>query len=255
MLSLSQTGSYNNRRGIKFINADFLKLLAMFFMTLDHLWATIIPGNQWMTYVGRLAFPIFAFQISEGFIHTSNFKKYAQRLFIFALISEIPFNLFYSSSIFYPFHQNVLFTLLLGLLTVKALDRFSKEISLKNGVFALLALVFFPLIGTFGFTDYGAMGVLTVVAFYLFRDFPFAWVLQLISMILLNIVFFTGMYIPLEILGRSFDFEVQGFAVLALIPIWLYNGRKGSSSPIFKYSMYIFYPAHVLILYFITRLM
>ena len=101
---------------LKFINSNALKILAMAFMLLDHLWATIIPDNQWMTCVGRLAFPIFAFMISEGYVHTSDFKKYAKRLLIFGLISEIPFNLMSAGGFFFPFHQNVMFTLLLGLL-------------------------------------------------------------------------------------------------------------------------------------------
>lgn len=244
----------NGLSRVKFINSEYLKLLAMFFMTLDHMWATIIPGNQWMTYVGRMAFPIFAFQIAEGYIHTSNYKKYLKRLFIFALISEIPFNLMVGSSIIYPFHQNVLFTLSLGLLTISALDKFKKNPNLENSLLALLAIIIYPLIATFGFTDYGGMGVWTVVMFYFLRDFKFAWFFQLIAMVLLNMVIIQGMYIPLEIFGRIIEFKTQGFAVLALIPIGLYNGKKGSNNSRFKYSIYIFYPAHMLILYLIFRI-
>ena len=69
------------------LSASTLRVLAMTFMLLDHMWATIVPGNNWMTYVGRLAFPIFAFQIVEGFYHTSNRKNYTKRLLILALIS------------------------------------------------------------------------------------------------------------------------------------------------------------------------
>jgi hypothetical protein len=104
---------------LKFINSNTLKTLAMVLMLLDHLWATVIPGNQWMTCVGRLAFPIFAFMISEGYVHTSDFKKYAKRFLIFGLISEIPFNLMMGSRVFYPVHQNVLWTFLLGIAMIR----------------------------------------------------------------------------------------------------------------------------------------
>ncbi len=247
---MKDQNSYSN---YKFINADLLKLLAIFFMLLDHMWATIIPGNQWMTYVGRLAFPIFAFQISEGFIHTSNYKAYLKRLFIFGLLSEIPFNLMINSSLIYPFHQNVMFTLFLGLLTINEIEKSRRNPSTKNSILAAGAIVLYPLLATFTFTDYGAMGVWTVVLFYLYRDFKFAWAFQLLGMVIINLVILQGMYIDVDLFGMVWDFQTQGFAVLALIPIWLYNGKKGSNSPIFKYSMYIFYPAHMLILYLIFK--
>ena len=131
---------------LKCIDSDLLKILAMIFMLLDHLWGTVVSGNQWMTFVGRLAFPIFAFLVAEGFVHTSDFKKYAKRLFLFGIISEIPFNLMLTASPFFPFHQNVMFTLLLGLLCINEIDKFEKAPSVKNGIVRLLMIALFLII-------------------------------------------------------------------------------------------------------------
>lgn len=236
---------------IKFINADILKIIAMILMLLDHLWATIIPGNQWMTNIGRLAFPIFAFLITEGFIYTSDYKKYLKRLFIFGLISEIPFNLIYTGSPIFPFHQNVLFTLLLGLLCIKQIDNFKKDNNIKNRIKAILKIALFLLIGSITFVDYGAMGILTIIVFYVFRDFKCAWIGQLLSLILLYIVFFKGQSIVINIFNYEYFFPIQGFGVLSLIPIWLYNGSKPNKNKILQYIFYSFYPAHMTIIYLI----
>ena len=128
------------------LTSDILKILAVIFMVFDHLWATIVSGNDWMTYLGRLTFPIFAFQIAEGFIHTSNIKKYTLRLLIFALISEIPFNLFYGGSWFYPYHQNVMFTLLLGLLAICQIDKIKKENSIITSIKDLEYVITDPIV-------------------------------------------------------------------------------------------------------------
>lgn len=95
------------------------------------------------------------------------------------------------------------------------------------------------------------MGMITVVMFYLLRDFPFAWLAQLVAMVLINIVFFEGQVFQIEFLGKIFEIPSQGFAVFALIPIWLYSGKKGHSSRIMQYGFYAFYPVHMLILYLI----
>ena len=105
------------------LNAFWLHILAMLFMLSDHLWATVVPGREWMTCVGRLAFPIFAFMIAEGVYHTKDLKKYAKRLFLFALLSEIPFNYMYDGGPIYPFHQNVLWTFLLAIGCIAFIER------------------------------------------------------------------------------------------------------------------------------------
>ena len=239
---------------LKFINSNTLKILAMALMLLDHLWATIVPDNAWMTYVGRIAFPIFAFMITEGYSHTSDFKKYAQRLFIFGLISEIPFNLMSAGGFFFPFHQNVMFTLLLGLLSIREIDKFKKNFKVKTGIFCLLKIALFLLIGTVGFVDYGSMGILVIIAFYLFRDIKFGWFLQLASLVMLFIVTFKGQGFDLTVAGHGFFFPIQGFGVLAMIPIGLYNGKKGKKSKFLKYAFYWFYPVHMAVIYLIYKL-
>ena len=149
------------------ISSTGLHILAMALMLCDHMWATIIPGNNWMTCIGRIAFPIYAFTLVEGYFHTRNLKKYAQRLLLFAVISEIPFNLMCVSSPVYPFHQNVIWTLLIGLwmihLNEKAVQKGALVRCLTAGgtlaLGSILGLVFFtsgttgyPKIATHAFT-------------------------------------------------------------------------------------------------------
>ncbi len=234
------------------LTSNMLRGLACLFMLSDHLWATIVPGNMWMTYLGRLAFPIFAFQIAEGYRHTSDFRKYAQRLLIFGLISEIPFNLMYAGGFIFPFHQNVMFTLLLGLLSIRAIDTIRQNIqshaSFKTSIRPILILAGCLLGATIGFVDYGFWGVMIVILFHVLRDFRGAQILQLAAMIYINCEAFKGMFIPVEFFGNTIEFATQGFAVLALIPIWLYSGRKGRSSKTLQYAFYAFYPVHMLVL-------
>ena len=212
------------------LTAAHLRILALGLMLLDHLWGTVVPGNDWMTYVGRMAFPIFAFQAAQGYHHTHDFKGYCKRLLIFGLVSEIPFNLMIIGSPIFPFHQNVMFTLLLGLLACRAWDQ-------KKWI----RLILLYLAGVLTFPDYGAMGVLTVLMFHVFRDRK--W-LQVLMMVAINWFGFEGQHL---IFG-SFEMPVQAFAILAMIPIALYNGEKGRGGKALQYGSYVFYPLHMLIL-------
>ena len=126
-----------------------------------------------------------------------------------------------------------------------------KKRTAKNIALSVLWLVLICVASTIGFVDYGFNGVLMVVMFYLFRDFPFAWLAQLIGMVLINIVFFEGQVIPTEIFGTTVEIPTQAYAVFALIPIWLYGGRKGISNKVLQYGFYAFYPVHMIILYLI----
>ena len=212
-----------------FLTAAHLRILALALMLLDHLWATVVPGNDWMTCLGRMAFPIFAFQAAEGYVHTHDFRGYCRRLALFAVISEIPFNLMISGSPLYRYHQNVMLTLLLGLLACRAWDR------RKWGYLALIWLA-----GIFTYPDYGAIGVATVLMFHVFRGQGFS---QLFFLFVINWFGFEGR----ELLIGSLHVPVQAFAVFAWVPISLYNGKKGGGRWL-QTASYLFYPLHMLIL-------
>lgn len=217
------------------LNAAHLRILAMALMLLDHLWATIVPGSDWMTHLGRMAFPIFAFQAAEGYRYTHDFKAYCKRLLIFGLVSEIPFNLMISGSPIFPFHQNVMFTLLLGLLACRMLEQRRPWLFLAV---MLLSVISLP--------DYGPLGVLTVLMFHVFRG---RHLLLLLGLFLINWFGFGGQVIMLA----DFEIPVQAFAVFAWIPIRLYSGEKGPGGRALQYAAYLFYPAHMLILVLIAR--
>ena len=214
-----------------FLNATHLRILALFLMLLDHMWATVVPGNLWMTCVGRLAFPIFAFQAAEGYRHTHDFRGYCKRLAIFAAVSEIPFNLMIMSFPVFPLHQNVMLTLLLGLLCCRAWDR-------RKWWQVLLLL----LAGVVTFPDYGVLGVATVLMFHVFRG---QRLLQLLSLVAINWFGFEGQ----NLLIGTFEFPIQAFAILSIIPICLYNSEKGKGGKWLQYGSYVFYPLHMLILW------
>ena len=114
-------------------------------------------------------------------------------------------------------------------------------------------LIFILVVANYSHVDYGVAGVLTVVVFYLFRDFPFAWVLQLISLLILNVFVFSGRPFLVKIFGNIYSFHVQIFALFSLIPIWLYNGEKGKYGKVLQYGFYAFYPVHMLLLFFLSK--
>lgn len=236
-----------NRKGI---DALTLKLLAMAFMLLDHTWATVwsVP---WFTVVGRLAFPIFAFQIVEGFYHTSDRKRYMRRMALFALLSEIPFDLMVADSFLYPFHQNVMLTFLIALVLMSWMENnrgsLPKYLAVSAGCVALAFVL-----GLLTFTDYYHYGIFIVFLFYWTYNRRFGWLVQLLGLVYICDAM-AGLVYPVELFGRSFEISQQSFALLALIPIWLYDGRQGYHSKPLQYACYAFYPVHMLVLYLLSR--
>ena len=163
----------NNTNKIEFqLTAFQLKVIAMIAMLCDHAAKTISFGFDvnWFLYIGRIAYPIFAFQLVEGYFKTKDFKKYCKRLLIFAIISEIPYNFIAGlSSIINPFSQNVLWTMLIGLLVLKIIDKILFQnlnffIKTLGVVFIIIAGY---LVATFAMVDYSGPGILTFVLFAL----------------------------------------------------------------------------------------
>lgn len=233
-----------------------LHILAMAFMLCDHLWATLIPGNDWLTCVGRIAFPIFAFLAVEGYFHTGDLKKYVKRLVLTAIISELPFNLVAGSRWFYPIHQNVICTLLLGIAAIHLNEK--AKAGGKSWVRVLTAVgtvLLGALAGLLTMSDYYHAGVLTILAFYFFRGrkwWHFAG--QLACLYYLNVELLSGFAYEITLFGETHFLVRQGFALLALIPIWLYRGEQGHHSKAFRWICYGFYPAHLLLLGLIRML-
>ena len=241
------------------LSAAALHILAMTFMLMDHLWATLLPAQEWLTCVGRIAFPIFAFIAVEGYFHTHNLKKYLLRMLIFAVISEVPFDLMYGGTWFYPVHQNVIWTLMMGLVGIHLMETVRKKKSTVVYILvSAIVVILGGLLGTLSMVDYYGIGVLTVFIFYFFRGRKW-WCLlgQMLALYWVNVELLGGLMYPIRLFGMEFELCQQGLALLALLPIWLYRGRQGYHSKPFQYFCYAFYPIHmlviVLVLNFINR--
>ena len=159
-----------------------------------------------MRLIGRIAFPVFCFLLVEGFLKTRNARNYMLRLAAFALISEVPFDLAVSGTVVDFSHQNVYFTLLIGLLFLYICDELMKK--QKKGVWLVVAMFGTMLLAEVCHTDYGSVGVLVIALFYIFR-------LERTK---------AGVFACAVLALASMD---EAVSFLALIPIKLYNGERG----------------------------
>lgn len=236
------------------ITSAGLHLLAMGLMLCDHLWATLFPAAQWLTWLGRIAFPLFAFMAVEGYFRTGNLRRYLLRLLVWALLSEIPFDLMYGNSPFYPYHQNVIWTLLLGLLLIALLEKARGLRPVWRAAVSAGVVLLGYFMGYAAMTDYYGVGVLTVLTFYFFRKRTWKSLLgQCLCLYFLHVELLGGYYTTVTLLGHEIEIVQQGLALLALIPIWLYRGRQGFHRKWFQRACYAFYPLHMLILVQILR--
>jgi len=229
------------------LSGSALKLIAVMTMLIDHsyhvldkfpifrqVFWNISTNYQVSLYllcrtVGRIAFPLYAFLLTEGFQHTHDRKKYAGNLLLFALISEIPWNLLHGGKLF-DRSQNVFFTLFLGLLCMIVYEAY-QENRKKQWIF----LIAIAVIAMFLNADYGLKGVGFIFAMYLLRE-------KKIPQMFVSSAFLSG--------NVFYTFGAMG----AFIPISLYNQERGFiRGKFWKYAFYAFYPVHMLILYFIKK--
>lgn len=211
------------------LSGAVLKWIAILTMFCDHFafifYPTLLNRNLFVhdilrQWIGRLSFPIFAFLIAEGFYKTRNVHKYAFRLFLFAIISELPFDLAFFGGVNWQY-QNIFFTLFTGLLALWGMREF-KPVLLK-----LLFIFLGMCAAEFLHFDYGAFGVIIIVMMGLMREHLIPWAVAL-----------------------PFALMQQGAAPLAMLPILLYNGKRGRQP---KWLLYAIYPVHLLIFYAIAR--
>ena len=233
-----------HQRQYKILSGSVLKLLAIITMTIDHAAIILLPvvgalrlpitflGTTKSVYwllrkIGRLAFPIFCFLIAQGYQHTRNKWKYGLRLLIFAVVSEIPFDLMCTGKLWSLEHQNVYFTLFMGLAMIFAYENINGQLR------KYLAMAAIGLVATYLKADYGLNGVLLVFLLHWLRQVPAVQAL---------------LAYPLLSGGAA--------AFAAFIPINLYNGERGFiKGPVLKWLFYIFYPLHMVVLLAIQHLL
>ena len=211
------------------LDSTALKLIALISMAIDHVGMALFPGQMWLRAIGRIAMPCFAFCVSEGFTHTRSTVRYFLRLVIFAVISELPFDLAVCGGVDWQW-QNVMFTFALAVAALWCFDLLNTKDGKWPKIAAWGAVAAIAGLAALLNTDYGFAGVALVFGFYILRDKPRAvrvWV---------TLAAFC-------VLDGSF-FEL--WCLMSALPLMLYNGEKGAG---LKWAFYLFYPLHLLMIY------
>lgn len=211
----------------------FLQGVAVSTMLCDHIAFVLIDEGQFpglyypLRIAGRIAFVLFSFLLVEGFLHTHDLRKYLLRIFLFALLSEIPFDLAIFQTAVQPDGQNVMFTLCIALLVLAGMERFAADAAMK-------ALILLAGCGAAAIlqTDYSYRGILLISLFYLLRGQKHL----LYPILCFYFVLWGGL---------------EAFAVLAL-PLCAFYQPEKKEKPLPKYFCYSFYPAHLLVLWGIS---
>ena len=219
---------------LKGINGAQLKYIAFASMFIDHFNKAIITpfltGTGPMVIIttifdilGRIAFPIFAFMVVEGFFKTKSQWKYLRNLLIFAVISEIPYDMFQSAEFVNTWSQNILWGLALGLFTIMVIDKLKEKIKKRPlWIFVSLLIVALSSLGSMLISsDYEYYAIIIIYLYYIFYD------KRLVASGIGYLVIIKEIY-----------------AILGFTTVLLYNGEKGKQNKIFNY---LFYPVHLLI--------
>ena len=219
-----------------------LKLLAAGTMLLDHVGYLLCADALWMRAAGRLAFPLYAFLLVEGFYHTGNYVKYLGRLLLCALLSELPYDLALWGGVT-PEHQNVLVTLALGLLCLWLLEQARGLRRPALRVLGSAGAIWAASVMAEGVSsDYGALGIWYVALFYFTYDLPrWGFFPRAAGLALLSAAYM-----------RSFQ-DLQLLSAGAAAVLLCYNGRRATGSRAVQTGFYLFYPVHLLVLWGICR--
>lgn len=201
-----------------------LKIIGIISMFIDH-YDYIIGLPKSVEVLGRIAFPIFAFAISEGYKHTRNLKNYILRIGIFAVLLQIPSWIFS-----YNYPLNIFFTLFTGLCLISVLK--NKNV---NDVVKIIFMIMIFFITRKINLDYGLYGFFTILIFTFYRENKVKMIINFVILNIINVV-----------RPNIFDLDfTQIYSLLALIPIILYNGERGKN---WKYFFYLFYPLHFFVI-------
>lgn len=242
------------------MSSNLLKIIALICMLIDHIGAFLLPEcNTLFRIIGRIAFPIFCFSLAQGFLKTSNFKKYALRLAFWALIAQIPYSLLLGK------RGSVILTLLIGLLCLKLYDYSTSsnpDLNPKLKSYSGLIVVGLIILSDLLRCDYGSYGIVTIFIFYKYlkpnakekhSNSGFSKYINnnkkslVITISSLNLIM--CLISALSTLNLQNFFNLQLYSLLALPLILNCNNKKGKFK--LKYLFYIFYPVHLSIIYVI----
>ena len=222
-----------------------LKCVAIVTMLIDHIGFLLFPEYDVLRIIGRIAFPIFAWGIANGYRHTSNVKKYVYRLLMLAVVSQVPYSLIYGTLFGMPWRMNIFVTLAMGLLTIMLYERFRVDTVLQyTSVIVMFVLsLLIPM-------DYGIYGLGMIFLFHLTYGrvdamllWQGVWVYTMIE-----VSYFFTRFLPYGVLRYlALPSIMQYGTLVAFLLIGMYSYKKGYAEHVWWF--YWFYPVHLVILF------